>query len=481
MDENNGRRAVRRRAIGWWCVRSAVAALPLAAIGCGGDRAAGPGKHTPPQTTAVGTSTGSAASQTIGPTGGSLTSGDGQLRVTIPAGALAAATNVTIEPITALAPWALGPAYRLGPAGLEFATPVSIAFHYDESQLVGTTPQLLWIVSQDSTGAWPYASAVVLDTTAKVLTAQSTHFSDWSIIEGMQIRPPSAEVDPGAHVALKLQYCHGGAVGYDCDEPEPGPTTPDDDDLPALPSGMAGPDATSWAVNGVAGGSATYGFVDGSVQGADYVAPYDAPDDQNPVAVSVRLLDFHGHPLATVVSNIKVRGTAPTYHAVGAMTQSSVQIALLVVADVTDRLEFDFIKDNDGGLTISNITNFPSQYANPRIPDPEGPNFCKFTVDSPFEFGTFEEFNGGALPSGTIELLFSGKGTLAGSTYYIKTDDGKCTAAEHDPGGEEDVLATTLDIDPTLFPHVGSDVVVLGSSSDGNPISGWVFDIRRTK
>jgi hypothetical protein len=473
MDENNGRRAVRRRAIGWWCVRSAVAALPLAAIGCGGDRAAGPGKHTPPQTTAVGTSTGSAASQTIGPTGGSLTSGDGQLRVTIPAGALAAATNVTIEPITALAPWALGPAYRLGPAGLEFATPVSIAFHYDESQLVGTTPQLLWIVSQDTTGAWPYASAVVLDTTAKVLTVQSTHFSDWSIIEGMQIRPPDAQVDPGAHVALKLQYCSGGAIGYDC---EP---APDDDDLPALPAGMAGPDATSWAVNGVAGGSATYGFVDGSVQGADYVAPSDAPDDQNPVAVSVRLLDFHGHPVTTLVSNIKVRGTAPTYHAVGALTQPAAPIALYVVANVTDRLEFDFTQNNEFTVTISNITNFPSQYTNARISVQAPENICSFTVDSPFEFGTFATFNALALPTGSIQILFEGKSTIAASTYFVK--DNECSVAQKDPGGERDVPGTELDIDPTLFPHVGSNVVVLGSSSDGNPINGWVFDIKRTK
>jgi hypothetical protein len=479
MAQISGNRAVRRSAIGWWCVRGAVAAFPLVATACGGDRAAGPGKHTPPQTTAVGTSTGPAASQTIGPTGGSLTSGDGQLRVTIPAGALAAATNVTIEPITALAPWALGPAYRLGPVGLEFATPVSIAFHYDESQLVGTTPLLLWIVSQDSTGAWPYASAVVLDTTAKVLTAQSTHFSDWSIIEGMQLRPPSAEVDPGAHVALKLQYCHGGALGYDCDEPVPGPTTPDDDDLPAMPTGMAGPDATSWAVNGVAGGSATYGFVDGSVHGADYVAPSDAPDDQNPVAVSLRVLDFHGHPVTTVVSNIKVRGTRPTYHAVGGLTQPAAPIALYVVADVTDRLEFDFTQDNEFAVTISNIINIPSQYTNARISVQAPENICSFTVDSPFEFGTFATFNGLALPSGTIQVLFEGKSTIAASTYFV--EDNECSVAQKDPGGERDVPGTELDIDPTLFPHVGSDVVVLGTSVDGNTINGWVFDIKRTR
>ena len=356
---------------------------------------------------------------------------------------------------------------------------MSIAFHYDESQLVGTAPQLLWIVSQDSTGAWPYASAVVLDTTAKVLTVQSTHFSDWSLVEGIQLRPPSAEVDPGQHVALEFEYCYGGAVGYDCDNPEPDPTTPGDDDLPALPSGHRGLDATTWAVNGVAGGSATYGFVDGSVHGADYVAPSDAPDDQNPVAVSVGFLDDNGHTIATLVSNIKVRGTAPTYHAVGVLTQPAAPIALYVVANVTDRLEFDFTQDNEFAVTISNIINIPSQYTNARISVQAPENICSFTVDSPFEFGTFETFNGLALPSGTIQLLFEGKSTIAASTYFVK--DNECSVAQKDPGGERDVLGTELDIDPTLFPHVGSDVVVLGTSVDGNPINGWVFDITRTR
>lgn len=477
MTQISGKRVARRKAIGRWRVGFAVAAWPFAVAACGGDGAAGPRTHAPPQTTAVGVSTGPAASQTIGPTGGTLSSGDGQLRVTIPAGALAAATNVTIEPITALAPWAVGPAYRLGPAGLTFTAPVSIAFHYDESQLVGTTPELLWIVSQDSTGAWPYASAVVLDTTAKVLTVQSTHFSDWSLVPGMQIRPPSAEVDPGARVALSIGFCLGGAVGYDCDEGDP--TAPGDDELPALPPGIGGLDVTSWAVNGVAGGSATYGFVDGSVDGADYVAPSDAPDDQNPVAVSVRLLDHDGHTISTLVSNITVRGSAPTYHAVGSLTQPAAPIALYVVANVTDRLEFDLTQKNEFAVAISNIANFPSQYSNARISVQAPENICSFTVDSPFEFGTFATFNGLALPDGSIQILFGGKSTIAASTYFV--EDNQCSVAQTDPGGERDVLGTELDIDPTLFPHVGSDVVVLGTSSDGSPNNGWVFDIRRTK
>ena len=480
MAQLGGNRAVRRRTIGWWCVRSALAAFPLATIACGGDRSAGPGTHTPPQTTSVGKSTGPAASLTIGPAGGSLTSGDGQLRVTIPAGAFATATDVTIEPIAALAPWALGPAYRLGPSGTTFAVPVSIAFHYDPSQLVGTAPELLWIVSQDTSGAWPYASAVALDTTAHTITVASSHFSDWSIIEGMQIRPPSAEVEPGAIVALTLRYCFGGAVGYDCGPADPDAApAPGDDDLPSLPPALGGIDATSWAVNGDKGGSATYGFVDGSTAGASYVAPSDAPDDKNPVAVSVSLKDGNGRTVSTLVSNIKVRGNAPTYHAVGALSQPAAPIALFLIANVTDRLEFDFTQDNQFSVTISNITNFPSQYTNARISVQAPQTICSFTVDSPFEFGTFDTFNGLALPSGTMQILFEGKSMIAASTYFV--EDNQCSVAQKDPGGVRDVLGTELDIDPTLFPHVGSDVVVLGSSVDGNPINGWVFDIRRTR
>lgn len=460
----------------------AIAVWPLALAACGGDGPSGPvGRtgNTAPQTTQVGSSTGPAASQTIGAAGGSVTSNDGKLTVTIPAGVLAAATAVTVEPIAAFAPWALGSAYRLGPSGMTFAAPVSIAFHYDPSQLVGTTPELLWIVSQDTTGAWPYASAVTVDTTAHTITVASSHFSDWSIIDGMQIRPPSAEVEPGASVALTLRYCFGGAMGYDCGPADPDAArAPGDDDLPSLPPGLGGIDATSWAVNGDKGGSATYGFVDGSTAGASYVAPSDAPDDRNPVAVSVRLKNANGRTVSTLVSNIKVLGSEPTYHAVGALTRTGEQIAQLILADVTDKLEFDFVVHRDGGMTVSNITNFASTHTNDRIADAEAAGFCRFTVDSPYEFDTFDQFTGAALPT-SITLFVGGTATVAGSSYYA-TVDHACTLALSFPGGDAPV-GTFLEVDPRLFANVGSDVVVLGTSPDGLQTDGWVFDIRRTR
>ena len=53
--------------------------------------------------TAVGSATGSASSATIGAAGGSLSAPDGRLALTIPAGALAADTVISIQPYTNLA------------------------------------------------------------------------------------------------------------------------------------------------------------------------------------------------------------------------------------------------------------------------------------------------------------------------------------------------------------------------------------------
>jgi hypothetical protein len=72
----------------------------------------------------------------IGPAGGSITSADGRLTLTFPAGALAAPATITVEAITAAAVDTafkvlgaeLGSAYRLGPAGLAFASPVATQY-----------------------------------------------------------------------------------------------------------------------------------------------------------------------------------------------------------------------------------------------------------------------------------------------------------------------------------------------------------------
>ena len=212
--------------------------------------------------------------------------------------------------------------------------------------------------SRRASGAWRYVDALELDTAARTLTAQITHFSDWTHVLGLQLRPPSAEVDPRGSVNLEIKDCmtpfDGPIYAFDCVSFDFG----DGDDLPSLPSRnnpQGTVDVNSWAVNGDAGGGAIYGFVEGTNVGAEFIAPAEAPEDRNPVAVSVDIRDHANRKVATLVSNILIKGGNPTIHVVGGVDTAFYGIAVLVGADVTDKVEFDMVMDPNGTLTFSDV------------------------------------------------------------------------------------------------------------------------------
>jgi hypothetical protein len=72
---------------------------------------------------------------TIGPAGGSVRSSDGGVTLKVPAGALSAATPISISVTTNEAPGALGPGYDLSPAGLSFAKPALLGLRYGTAEL----------------------------------------------------------------------------------------------------------------------------------------------------------------------------------------------------------------------------------------------------------------------------------------------------------------------------------------------------------
>jgi hypothetical protein len=83
-------------------------------------------------------------SKEIGPAGGNLTSKDGLLTLTIPAGALGEAQTITVKKITAndlgseFENINVQEAYELGPDGLEFDVPVIVSFAEDQDPIVDT-------------------------------------------------------------------------------------------------------------------------------------------------------------------------------------------------------------------------------------------------------------------------------------------------------------------------------------------------------
>jgi hypothetical protein len=170
--------------------------VPVALWSCKKDSASrngGTGTSVPLDTTAavtpVGTPTGTPVSKSIGQAGGTLLSADGKLLLTIPAGALTVATNITIQPVTSTMPGSLGLSYDLKPNGTKFAVPVTLTFHYDSTQAVDKDPNFLFIAYQDSSGAWKGdATNRDVDTVAKTTTLSVSHFTtfdagEWIFLE----------------------------------------------------------------------------------------------------------------------------------------------------------------------------------------------------------------------------------------------------------------------------------------------------------
>jgi hypothetical protein len=283
-----------------------AAAVAIAACGGGGSSSgdgaapAPPATAELPQPTAVGTPAGPAVTRVIGAAGGSLNSGDGALLLTIPAGALAGDTVISIQPVTNFAKNGIGSAYRLTPEGTTFAQPVRLAFAYDDASVAGSAPEALEIATQDATGRWRMAASVTRDFAAKTVTASASHFSDWSSVQGLQLRPAKATVNVGGVQDLVLSSCTQvtAAVGdddlqfplYDCEN-----------DL------LEAPDFSSnWAVNGAPGGTTGLGLVVQIGGGGRYSAPATVPKP-NIVAVSAEVNDTRYGKLI-VSSNITIAG-----------------------------------------------------------------------------------------------------------------------------------------------------------------------------
>ena len=246
-------------------------------------------------TTAVGVASGAAASATIGAAGGAVTSADGKLTLTIPAGALAAATTIGIQPITNFAHGKVGDAYRATPDGQAFAVPVTLSFKYTDEELAGSDPGVLGVAFQTSDRFWEWLGTPVTDAAARTVSVNTSHFTDFSKVLGVQIRPPEKTVRPKSVVPLQVKICYylfGDKAatitrGFDC-ELDQGPSIA----------------ASEWSVNGKLGGDAFLGTVIDGFEFGTYTAPLNAPSPPT-VHVSARVQNAIGAKVV-VASNITI-------------------------------------------------------------------------------------------------------------------------------------------------------------------------------
>jgi hypothetical protein len=257
--------------------------------------------NSTPAVTEVGTLEGQAVSATIGANGGTLASADGLISVAVPAGAVSANTNFSVQALSTTAPGGVR-AFRLSPEGTTFASPVKLTFRYSDDDLAGSSVAALRIASQDSSRRWQVVASTV-NAAEKTLTVETTHFSDWTMLLGWRLVPGKANLKPGASLSLLARYCN---------------LTEDSSGLQTLVASCQDIDEglgqllllRNWSVNGTIGGSSAVGTVTQGTPSATYTAPGSSLS--SPVAVSVEMQPPKATRRELLVANITVGQRLPT-------------------------------------------------------------------------------------------------------------------------------------------------------------------------
>lgn len=155
-----------------------------------------------PVITAKGQAVGTAITKQIDAAGGTLTSQDGKLTITVPAGTVSSSTTFSIQPITNTLTQGK-PAYRLLPEGVTLAKPVQLSFSYNNADIANTNEDLLILYFQTAQGSWQ-SMPTSLDKSRKLLTASTTHFSDWAAGGALQLEISKNVLSAGESSEIKI-------------------------------------------------------------------------------------------------------------------------------------------------------------------------------------------------------------------------------------------------------------------------------------
>lgn len=248
--------------------------------------------------TAVGKPSGKKTEIKTNKDGSSLRSSDGVVELIIPEGAVPKKTIISILPITNLMPNGNGNAYRFEPSGIQFQKPMQLIFHYEEEEIKDSMQLLLGIAMQNDKGEWLSLKNFDLDTVAKTISGNITHFSDWSNFSAIKLYPSYARVKVNKELDLTIDLLASEeeeVIGLDND-----PML-----APLRRRNISW--TSSWRANEILSGNNVVGTITPqSKVKATYKAPAKVPE-RNPVAVTA---DLRGLNYTT-----KVRGQVTTFTA----------------------------------------------------------------------------------------------------------------------------------------------------------------------
>lgn len=165
-----------------------------------------PGKTSSGTPTEVGKPTGTVTSKMIGTQGGSISTADGKLTLTFPAGALSKETNITIRPVENKAWGGVGIGYEFGPDGSEFARPVTFTYRYNDKEISGASLDNMALAFQDQNKIWQATAPLTVNKTQKTITGAIRHFSWWSMITKYRLTPEYDTVQVKQIKELQIEY-----------------------------------------------------------------------------------------------------------------------------------------------------------------------------------------------------------------------------------------------------------------------------------
>ncbi|MEM7109064.1 MAG: hypothetical protein AAF519_12625 [Bacteroidota bacterium] len=117
----------------------------------------------------------------IGTNGGTVTSTNNDLTISIPAGALSTSTEITIVETTSHPIGNVGVVYDLGPDGTQFNSPVSLTFSYDPADLPTGRDENDLVIAFAENGSWVPLGSNVVDAGNNTVTALTTHFTPFGL------------------------------------------------------------------------------------------------------------------------------------------------------------------------------------------------------------------------------------------------------------------------------------------------------------